>query len=125
MFVGWFIYCEFIADYIKGLDTTFLDSNALHPFETREHQDILITTMYYGFTTLSTVGFGDLTPLNSPERFVCAFIMLFGVAITSLVLSWFLDLIATFKTFDQDLSEAHEIELDCFFDCITKRFNKE
>ncbi len=81
--------------------------------------------MYYGFTTLSTVGFGDLTPLNSAERLVCAFIMLFGVAVTSLILSRFLDIINVFKSFDQDLSEEQQDQLECFFDCLKIRFNRE
>lgn len=61
---------------------------------------IVVKAMYYGFTTLSTCGFGDLVPLNNAERVVCAFIMLFGVALFSLVLNWFLDIINVFKSFE-------------------------
>lgn len=39
-----------------------------------------LTLMYYAFTTLSTVGFGDYYPVNQQEQVVGAFVMLFGVA---------------------------------------------
>lgn len=123
MFIGWFIYCEIVSEMFDQ-EVSFISDNELHPHEARSMSEIVWTIMYYGCTTLSTVGFGDIVPLNSAERLVCAFIMLFGVAITSLVLSWFLDIIATFKSFDIDLCEEHQDQLECFFDCIKKQFNK-
>jgi voltage-gated potassium channel len=39
--------------------------------------------MYFAFTTLSTVGFGDYYPVSNIERLVGSFVMLFGVAIFS------------------------------------------
>ena len=41
---------------------------------------VLIST-YFGFTTLSTIGLGDFYPVSDHERFVAAFLMLFGVLI--------------------------------------------
>lgn len=39
-----------------------------------------LTAMYFSFTTLSTVGFGDLYPVSDIERLSGAFVLLFGVA---------------------------------------------
>jgi len=50
---------------------------------------------------MSTVGFGDLKPLNSAERLLCAFAMLCGVACCSLVISMFLEIIKSFKQIDE------------------------
>ena len=40
----------------------------------------VITSTYYVCTTFSTVGFGDLHPINAAERIVIAFMMYFGQA---------------------------------------------
>lgn len=46
----------------------------------------MITCTYYAFTSLSTVGFGDLHPRYDEERIICAFLLLSGVAVFSLIL---------------------------------------
>ena len=46
---------------------------------------VLIST-YFGFTTLSTIGLGDFYPVSDHERFVAAFLMLFGVLIQSFIM---------------------------------------
>jgi len=48
---------------------------------------------YFSFTSLSTVGFGDFNPKSEGERLMCAFILLFGVAIFSVVMSNFSDIL--------------------------------
>lgn len=78
--------------------------------------------MYFSFTTLSTVGFGDLKPLNSAEYLVGSLIMFFGVALFSFITSKFLCIIEIFKEFGKDLGE--EEKLDQFFNCM-QYFNKD
>ena len=48
---------------------------------------------YFAFTSLSTVGFGDFNPKSNAERLACAFILLFGVAIFSVVMANFSDIL--------------------------------
>ena len=43
----------------------------------------MLITVYFTFTSLSTVGFGDYYPVNNQERIFGSFFMLFGVAICS------------------------------------------
>ena len=43
-------------------------------------------SIYFAFTSLSTVGFGDYYPVSSLERIVCAFVLLIGVAMFSYIL---------------------------------------
>jgi len=45
-----------------------------------------VTLVYFAFTSLSTVGLGDYHPRSSIERGVGAFVLLFGVALTSYVM---------------------------------------
>ena len=40
---------------------------------------------YYAITTLTTVGFGDLYPVNSKERLTACFMMFFGYISFSLM----------------------------------------
>jgi len=48
---------------------------------------------YFFFTTLSTVGFGDLHPRSDAERILMAFLMLLGVAVFSYVMGNFIEIL--------------------------------
>lgn len=48
--------------------------------------DFVVTILYFTFTSLSTVGFGDYYPITNAERLIGSFILLFGVAIFSYTL---------------------------------------
>lgn len=45
----------------------------------------MITLTYFSFTTLSTVGLGDLHPRSNIERLVGTVMMLFGVVLASFI----------------------------------------
>jgi len=47
----------------------------------------MIVAMYYSFTSLSTVGFGDYHPRSDFERIVCAIILCIGVGLFSSIIS--------------------------------------
>ena len=49
--------------------------------------------MYYAFTSLSTVGFGDLSPRNDAERIMVAMILYFGVLLFSYIMSIFIEIL--------------------------------
>ena len=53
------------------------------------HYHDCLMMMYFAFTTLSTIGFGDFHPRSDSERLVVALIFLFGVAIFSYVMGNF------------------------------------
>ena len=52
-----------------------------------------LAVVYFAFTSLSTVGFGDFNPKSDSERLLCAFILLFGVSIFSYILGIFNEII--------------------------------
>ena len=53
----------------------------------------LLQSFYFTLTTLSTVGFGDFYPKSDFERIVGGFIILFGVALFSIIINEFLEMI--------------------------------
>lgn len=82
----------------------------------------MILGTYYAFTTLSTVGFGDLAPRANVERLICAFILMAGVGIFSAVLGEFTEILNKYKEINLDINDADK--LDSFFE-IMKHFNAE
>jgi hypothetical protein len=58
--------------------------------------DDALLLMYYTFTSLSTVGFGDITPRSNGERILIAFFLLFGVAVFSYIMGNFIDILNSF-----------------------------
>ena len=98
-FIGmfWYIFCDLSLQYPtplgeNGLPTQndgFIKEYALDertPFERT------IVVMYFAFTTLSTVGFGDYTPRSNAERLVFTFVLLGGVAIFSYIMGVFIEI---------------------------------
>ena len=78
--------------------------------------------VYYAFTSLSTVGFGDYHPKSNFERVICAAILLFGVAIFSYMMGIFIEILDKYQHLNADLDEGDE--LSKFFGLI-KRFNND
>jgi len=57
----------------------------------------MITSCYFSITTLSTVGYGDLSPKSNIEMVLGIFIMLAGVAFFSYIMGSFIEIISTFN----------------------------
>ena len=86
-FIGmfWYIMCDLMMSIEPEMEkfiTHFgLDEN------TSLENAVLVN--YYAFTSLSTVGFGDLNPRSNTERMLCAVILLFGNAIFGYIIGNF------------------------------------
>lgn len=61
--------------------------------EKKTHIEQAIVGMYYSFTSLTTVGFGDYSPRSEFERILCSAILLFGVAIFSYIMGNFIEIL--------------------------------
>jgi hypothetical protein len=55
-----------------------------------------IVGLYFAFTTLSTVGFGDYAPRGNFERGLGAFVLISGVAMFSYLMGSFIDILSTY-----------------------------
>lgn len=69
-----------------------------------------ILSIYYTFTTLSTVGFGDLHPRSNAERLFTVLVFIFGNAIFSLILGNFIAIIDQAKLFVGEYEEYYELK---------------
>ena len=95
-------------------------------FNIRDDEDIsdheaLIVYVYYSFTSLTTVGFGDFNPRSDFERVYIAFGLLFGVAIFSFIMGEFIGMISNIDQYDESAGDNGD-EISRFFG-ILKNFN--
>ena len=70
------------------------DDHFVDPLFALPFNDKILQSFYFILTTLSTVGFGDFYPVSDLERILGAFVILFGVALFSIIISEFLDMIS-------------------------------
>jgi hypothetical protein len=89
-------------------------------FYSLNYNEKSIKMTYWIFTTLSTVGFGDIHPKSNFERILSALIMLIGVLVFSYVKDIFISIIDFTMHIDEDFDEG--IELTRFMGTI-RRFN--
>jgi hypothetical protein len=76
--------------------------------------------MYFAYTTLSTVGFGDKVPRSDSERLIGCVILISGVALFGMILGQLTELIDNFKALNEEIDDGNELRK--FFECI-KAFN--
>jgi len=69
----------------------------------------VLVLLYFSFTSLTTVGFGDYNPRSDAERIFIAFGLMFGVAIFSYVMGQFIQVVDTFSAFNQVGEEGDEL----------------
>ena len=119
----WYIYCTLTFTPLAELgDPPREDVGFLAEFnmDKNTHGENAIIVMYFAFTTLSTVGFGDYHPRSNAERLVCAFILLIGVAIFSYIMGIFIEILISIQGLNRDVDEGER--LSKWFGLI-KRFN--
>ena len=61
--------------------------------------------MYFTFTSLSTVGFGDYHPKSDVERLWTAFALMMGVAFFALIIGNLLEMIDEYTDFHSDYGD--------------------
>lgn len=103
----WYIYCDLTQ--IKnpvGEDPGFIDEFDIKS-KTDNEKAIILT--YWAFTTLSTVGFGDYYPTSNAERFLCGFLLLFGVTIFSYILGEYILIINSMTALNKDFDDGNKL----------------
>ena len=144
-FIGmcWLIICELIAEAADrenlGFNPEDIDPKELSKYhEYHKQQEYFIAqydmhersaydrsliSIYFAFTSLSTVGFGDFTPKNNVERILTAIMLLFGVSIFSYIMGKILEMINVFKDFEQGFDDGDN--LSKFFGVLEKFNNNK
>lgn len=77
-----------------------------------------IKFQYWSFTTLTTVGFGDLSPQSESERLFGGFLLLFGVMMFTYCMGIFIGILNDYNKFFADIEEYESDQLNLFFDCM-------
>ena len=91
---------------------------AQYGLEAKDKTDNVITNVYFAFTTLSTVGFGDYHPIGDFERVLCSIILLSGVSLFSYIMGNFIEVIEGYKLVTAKNENADR--LSKFFGLMTK-----
>lgn len=65
--------------------------------------------LYFAFTTLSTVGFGDYSPKSESERLIASFILLIGVACFSYIMTQFIEILMDYQNVSRDNENSKEL----------------
>ena len=96
----------FIGDY----ETTYGVDNWLNAFDVidLDNSDQYIITLYYSFTTIATVGYGDITPQTNYERIYVIFWMLIACGFTAYIIG------SIGSIFNRSNLLANEIKLKSF-----------
>ena len=104
--IFYYIYLTLAHDVNQGnpeREDNFLDKFNIQQMSIREQ---CIATIYFLFTSLSTVGLGDYHPRSNDERILGVFVLLFGVMIFSSMMGNFIDIIQVFSNLDQEFEDA-------------------
>jgi len=120
----WITFCK-ISLKFKYYEDNFLDNFELSPLYnqwTKEEADnyIGIVAMYFSFTSLATVGFGDYHPRSNVERVFTAFVLLFGVAVFSYCMGIFVEILKNFQQLNTEFNEGDQLTM---FLQVFQRFN--
>ena len=111
----WYVFCQFS----KNETDNFIAYYGIKQ-DVSNHFELTILLTYFSFTTLSTVGFGDFHPVSDSERVVAAFLLLFGVAITSYIMENLNGMISALHNLQADFEENDKLSL---FMGTLERFN--
>ena len=60
----------------------------------------LIIVWYFAITTLSTIGYGDFSPVSIEERIIASFILLFGVSIFSFIMGSLIEILMHYRNLE-------------------------
>ena len=108
----WLLFCELSVEFTRDVLEMPVDHHFWYYFDIdpRSEYERTVMTVYYSFTTLSTVGFGDYHPRSDSERLMIAFILPFGVAIFSFIMGNFLDILSQFNEIHAVLEESDALQ---------------
>lgn len=124
----WYILMRLVEDF-DGEDYSILEESgedgmpfiAYYGIQNQSDGFITVTMIYYAFTSLSTVGFGDYAPRSDLERAIGSMVLLCGVAVFSYIMGNFIDILNNYLEFTSDINDGDK--LSRFFG-ILKEFNK-
>lgn len=82
LFSHWFACMWYITYYIEDAEENWITSGGFEKYNTF---DSYIASWYFSVMTMSTIGYGDISPVTSAERIVACIMMLVGAGIYAYV----------------------------------------
>jgi hypothetical protein len=102
--IMWYIICDVSSTkYKEWMDEFKIDPDVVNSenffdtnhFNHRSNTNIMVLLTYYAFTSLSSVGFGDISPRSDVERLFCMFMFfLAGVTVFSIIMGNFIEILS-------------------------------
>ena len=89
-------------------------------FDHRDKGDIFLLSVYFSFTTVASIGLGDIVPHSDAERLLCAMVMLFGVALFSYIQNTFMKMVNHLMTFNMEYEQDRQLQQ---FHSAIKKYN--
>lgn len=76
----------------------------------KKRSENVVIMIYFAFTSLSTVGFGDYYPVGDFERLFTSLILLSGVATFSCVMDNFMQIVHSMEDFNRELEDSEGLQ---------------
>ena len=102
-FVGILFYI--FVDVTRESPDNFIDYFELPDNDSQK----LIIMLYFAFTTLTTVGYGDFRPTNDRERLIFILIFLFGTLVFSFIMGNFIGILLSFNVVSADNEDSENL----------------
>jgi len=74
-------------------------------YQDSTNMEVYIASMYFTLTTITTVGFGDITGFTTPERIMCIILMIIGVFSFSFSISSLSSMLSSMDSRNANLNE--------------------
>ena len=122
--IGWIMLVQVYEDLLEEdkerADPAGVTFYSYYNLKDKQSYEVAIISVYFAFTSLSTVGLGDYCPRSDHERLIGAFMLLFGVLIFSYCMGKFIEMSNQMISFNQSLDDGDNLAK--FFG-VLKRFN--
>lgn len=120
---------EFVTLFIFSSIIIFVSSVLIYVMEANNTEspiNTLFDAFYWSIVTISTVGFGDITPVTYEGQVVAIFVIIAGIGVlaftTSLIVTSFTEKLGEIKNLKliDDISKMKEIYLICGYENLSK-----
>lgn len=124
-FVGmyWLVYCRFVVEDSGDENDGFIRYFKIEepPLKelgvdldqsgevTMQNIRTSIIAIYWAFTTLATVGFGDFHPVNDAERALCSLVLMIGVTMFTYIMANFIEILSSFKQLNSSFDDGENL----------------
>ena len=100
-----------LVTFFKKYQMYYVDDPELNEEQNEQIEEVVdlgnsLKVLYFAFTSLSTVGFGDIRPESDSERLLGAGILLIGVAVFSYIMGIFIGILDQHQNLHADFDDG-------------------